>query len=114
MGKYICKVLPTEECNKDFAPDSDMREGIETDGFILIGFRNGKPYFESMMGVTIKNISDWIRRQGPGGKKILAASMNAQGEIRAAEILKEDDEGVYLTGHLDISEETIRKLFGKG
>lgn len=116
MEKYICKVLPTKECNEDFAPDKDMQDGIEVDGFILIGFRDGKPHFESIMGVNTTTISKWIRQQGPGGKHILAASEIARGEIRAAEILDENqrDQGVTLTGKtLPISLEDMRKILGK-
>ena len=113
MRKYICKVLPTEDCNRDFAPDRELEEGIEVDGFVLIGFKNGEACFESMMGINIGNMSDWIRRNGPGGKKIRAACAIAEGEIRAKEIT-EEDEGVQLTGTtLPISAEMIRKILGK-
>ena len=114
MSKHICKVLPTKECNEDFAPDRDMRDGIEVDGFVLIGFKDGKPYFESIMGVNTTLISEWIRKQGPGGKHILAASEIARGEIRAAEILRGTDQGVTLTGKtLPLSASDIRKILGK-
>lgn len=113
MRKYICKVLPTEDCNRDFAPGRELEEGIEVDGFVLIGFEDGKACFESMMGINISNMSDWIRRNGPGGKKIRAACAIAEGEIRAKEIL-EEDEGFQLTGTtLPISAEMIRKILGK-
>lgn len=116
MGKYICKVLPAEECNEDFAPDRDMIEGIEVDGFMLIGWRDRKPYFESMMGVSIEDLKKWIRRKGPGAQKVRAASAMAEGEIWAAEIVDEEngDKGVTLTGTtLPISAEQIRKILGK-
>lgn len=113
MRKYICKVLPTEDCNRDFAPSREMEEGIEVDGFILIGFNGGKACFESMMGISISNISDWIRRNSQGGKNIRAACAIAEGEIRAMEIT-EEDAGVTLTGTtLPISAEAIRKILGK-
>ena len=115
MSKYICKVLPTEDCNKDFAPDREMEEGIEVDGFILIGFNGGKPCFESMMGISVSNMSDWIRRNGPGGKKIRAACAIAEGEIRAKEIMEEDDDqGVTMTlPTLPMDAKTIRKILGQ-
>lgn len=113
MRKYICKVLPTEECNKDFAPGRELEEGIEVDGFVLIGFKGGKACYESIMGISVGNMSDWVRRNGPGGKRIRAACAIAEGEIRAKEIL-EEDEGVTLTGTtLPISAEAIRKILGK-
>lgn len=115
MGKYICKVLPAKECNEDFAPDRDMIEGVEVDGFMLIGWRDRKPYFESMMGISIEDLKKWIWQRGPGAKKVRAASAMAEGEIRAAEILEDDkDQGVTLTGTtLPISMEQIRKILGK-
>lgn len=116
MHKYICKVLPAEECNEDFAPDRDMIEGVEVDGFMLIGWRDRKPYFESMMGVSIEDLKKWIRRKSPGAQKVRAASAMAEGEIRAAEIVDEDqrDNGLTLTGTtLPISMEQIRKILGK-
>lgn len=113
MRKYICKVLQTEDCNRDFAPGRELEEGIEVDGFVLIGFKDGKACFESMMGISISNLSDWIRRNSSGGKNIRAACAIAEGEIRAKEIL-EEDEGVTLTGTtLPISAEAIRKILGK-
>ena len=116
MGNYICKVLPAEECNEDFAPDRDMIEGVEVDGFMLIGWRDKKPYFESMMGVSIEDLKKWIWRKGPGAQKVRAASAAAEGEIRAAEIIDEENgnKGVTLTGTtLPISMEQIRKILGK-
>lgn len=115
MSKYICKVLPAEECNEDFAPDREMIEGVEVDGFMLIGWRNREPYFESMMGISIEDLKKWIRRRGPGAQKVRAASAMAEGEIRALEITDEDkDKGVTLTGTtLPISMEQIRKILGE-
>lgn len=116
MSKYICKVLPTKECNEDFAPDRDMIEGVELDGFMLIGWRDKQPYFESMMGIRIEDLKKWIWRKGRGAQKVRAACAVAEGEIRAAEILDEDqrDQGVTLTAtSLPLSAEQIRKILGK-
>ena len=115
MRKYICKVLPTEECNEDFAPDRDMIEGVEVDGFMLIGWRDRKPYFESMMGISLEDLKEWICKRGPGAQKVRAASAMAEGEIRALEITDEGKyKGVTLTGTtLPISAADIRKILGK-
>lgn len=116
MRKYICKVLPAEECNEDFAPDRDMIEGVVVDGFMLIGWRNREPYFERMMGISVEDLKKWIWRKGPGAQKVRAASTMAEGEIRAAEIMDEEngDKGVTLTGTtLPISAAVIRKILGK-
>ena len=115
MSKYICKVLPAEECNEDFAPDRDMIEGVEVDGFMLIGWRNREPYFESIMGISIEDLKKWIRKREPGAQKVRAACAMAEGEIRAVEITEEDNgKGVTLTGTtLPLSAEQIRRILGK-
>ena len=115
MGKYICKVLPAKECNEDFAPDRDMIEGIEVDGYMLIGWRDRKPYFEGMMGISVEDLKKWIWNKGPGAQKVRAASAMAEGEIRAAEILEDDKDKVVTleTMPLQISMEQLRKILGK-
>ena len=115
MGKYICKVLPTEKCNEDFTPDADLREGVEVDGYMLIGFKDGKASFETIMGISIDKISKWIRNQSKGGKLISAACAIAEGEIRAKEILEEDeDQRVTMTfPSVPLDAKTIRKILGQ-
>lgn len=115
MGKYICKVLPTEKCNEDFTPDADLREGVEVDGYMLIGFKDGKASFETIMGISVDKISKWIRNQSKGGKLIRAACAIAEGEIRAKEILEEDeDQRVTITSpSLMLDAKTIRKILGQ-
>lgn len=115
MGKYICKALPTEKCNEDFAPDADLREGVEVDGFVLIGFKDGKALFETIMGISMDKISKWIRNQSKGGKLIRAACAIAEGEIRAKEMLEEDeDQGVTLSfPSVPLDVKTIRKILGQ-
>ena len=115
MGKYICKILPTEKCNEDFFPDEDLMDGVEVDGLVLIGFKDGKAHFETIMGTNLDCISKWIRNQSKSGKLIRAACTIAEGEIRAKEILEEDnDRGVTLEiPTLPLDEKTIRKILGK-
>ena len=114
MGKYICKVLPTEKCNEDFAPDADLREGVEVDGFVLIGFKDGKASFETIMGTSLDCISKWIMNQSKGGKLIRAACKIAEGEILAKEIMEdnEDFEVKMTSPKIPLDAKTIRKIFG--
>ena len=117
MDKYICKVLPTEECNEDFAPDKEMQDGVEVDGFMLVGFRKGKPYFSSMMGISVQSLADWLRKDDRGAANIRAACMIAEGERKAKEILEEaEDRGPEISGTLQLdrekASEILRKLFG--
>lgn len=113
--RYIIKVLPTEECNPDFAPDGEMTEGIEADGFALIGFKNEKPLFESMMGVTVKQLSDWIVKREKGAQVMRQACAIAEGEIRAEEISEEKGDRGTVIGSLncdtkELTKELIRKI----
>ena len=115
MPKYIITILSGEDCNPEYAPDKEM-ENMDVDGFFLVGFRNRKPLFESMMGITVSDLGKWIRKRGPGAQKIRAACAIANGEITAEEILEEDEDGPVigtLTGTAEISADMIRKILGR-
>lgn len=117
--KYVITVQPGDSCNPEFAPDKEMMEGIEVDGFVLIGFKDRKPCFESIMGISTSDMSKWVRGKERGAQLMRAACAIAEGEIRAKEILEEDkkdkDGGVTITGTLpSLSDELLRKILGKG
>ena len=115
--KYVITVQPGEDCNPEFAPEKEMLEGIKVDGFVLIGFKDRKPHFESIMGVSVKDVSKWICGRERGVQIMRVACAIAEGEIRAMEIQEEkkgQDEGVTITGTLpSLSNELLRKLLGK-
>lgn len=115
MSKYTIKVIPEKECNPDFYPDEDLRDGIEADEYVIIGFKNRKPAFEGINGLTVRDLADWIRRKERGGQIIRKACAIAEGEIRAVEIDNEDKgDTVTLTGTMpELSRDMIRKLFGR-
>lgn len=93
MSKYIIKARAGEECNPEFAPDRELGEGIGCDGFMIVAFSDGKPKFETMMGFSVADLSNWIRRRGKGGQIIRQACAIAEGQIRAMEISEEEKEG---------------------
>ena len=93
MSKYIIKAGAGEECNPEYAPDRELGEGIGCDGFMIVTFCDGKPKVETMMGFSVEDLSNWIRRRSKGGQIIRQASAIAEGKIRALEISEEGKEG---------------------
>ena len=117
MSKYTIKVIPEKECNPDFYPDEELRDGIDVDEYVIIGFKNRKPAFEVVNGLTVRDLADWIRRKERGGQIIRQACAIAEGEIRAMEIKGEEEDReklVSLTGTFpELDRDMIRKLFGR-
>lgn len=93
MSKYIIKAETGEDCNPEFAPDRELEEGIGCDGFMIVMFCDGKPKAETMMGFSVEDLSNWIRRRSKGGQIIRQACAIAEGQIRALEISEEGKEG---------------------
>lgn len=115
MSKYIVTVKPGEECNPEYAPDKDLQEGMGIDGYILIGFKNEKPYLESMMGVSVSHISKWIRRKTQGANNIRKACAIAEGELKAMEIDEEEHAGEITLEAKGptLNREMIERIFGR-
>lgn len=115
MGKYTIKVIPEKECNPDFYPEEDLQAGMDADQYVIIGFKNRKPAFEVINGLTVRDLADWITMKERGGQVIRKACAIAEGEIRAVEIDNEDKgDTVTLTGTMpELSRDMIRKLFGR-
>ena len=68
MSKYVISVQAGEDCNPEFGPDKEMMDGLECDGFFMVGFKNGQPCFESMMGTTVNVLSKWIKTRNEGAQ----------------------------------------------
>ena len=118
MSRYKIRIEPTEECNPEYGPDTDLMNGMDVDGFIMIGFKDKKPYFESIMGISVADIKNWIRKRQKGAQLMRQGVAIAEGEIRAEEIMNEkEDKGIELGSitlepQQPISKEMIRKIFG--
>lgn len=114
MAKYMISIIAGEGCNPEYGPDKEM-ENMGVDGFFVVGFKNKKPFFESMMGCSLSDLSKWIVNRGPGAQKIRAACAIANGEIAAGEIMEEKREQDFgtLIGTAVVSEDMIRKILGK-
>ena len=114
--KYIIKVLPAEDCSPEFYPDTDLQEGVKADGYMIVGFKDRKPHFETMYGVSIVNIKEWIVKREQAAQIIRQACALAEGELRAMEINKEkkDDNGVTLSfENQKLTKEVIDKILGR-
>ena len=115
MEKYIISVKPGKDCNPEFAPDIDLQNGVECEGFVIVTFKNGQAYMETMMGVSVTNMSNWIRKRSVGGNNIRKACAIAEGEIKALEIDREGAPEVTMEmkGLPKLSQDVIDKLFGR-
>lgn len=114
MAKYMISIIAGKECNPEYGPDKEM-ENMGVDGFFVVRFRNKKPFFESMMGCSVSDMSKWIMNRSQGAEKIRAACAIANGEIAAGKILEGNrapDFGT-LTGTAVVSEDMIRKILGR-
>ena len=87
MDKLI-RILPTAECNPEFAPDKESQEGIECSGFLLMTFAGDELQSVHLSGVSTKKLTDAIRDNCMDEViGILRQAMAvAEGYIKAAEI----------------------------
>ena len=99
MYRYTIKVEAGEGCNQEFVPDEELREGVNVDGFALLGLRNGHPGVVVLYGVTTIGTD-----ASEGGSVIRQAAAIAEG-IRKAKEIKQTDDRDRNAGEL------IRKLF---
>ena len=105
MYKYTIKVEAGEGCNQEFVPDEELREGVNVDGFVLLGLRNGQPGVVVLYGVTTYELATMIGADtSEGGSVIRQAAAIAEG-IRKAKEIKQADDRDRNAGEL------IRKLF---
>ena len=89
MSKYIIKVQPAE-CNPDFAPDKQLENGIETDGFLMMTMKDEKPHAVIISGMTIDAIARMLAGdETEAGSAIWQAIAIAEGLKRACEIGRE-------------------------
>ena len=105
MYMYTIKVEAGEGCNQEFVPDEELREGVNVDGFALLGLRNGRPGVVVLYGVTTMELATVIGTDASeGGSVIRQAAAIAEG-IRKAKEIKQTDDRDRNAGEL------IRKLF---
>lgn len=92
MYRYTIKVEAAEGCNQDFSPDEELQEGVNVDGFALLGLRNGHLGVVVIYGVTTMDLATVIGADASeGGSVIRQAAAIAEGIRKAKEIKQQDD-----------------------
>ena len=91
MDNYRIIVLPTEECNPEYAPDKDLQEGFEADGFLIMTQREDEPDSDVLMNLSVDTIRNWIKQRKKVGNIVRAAAGMADADIKALKILKENE-----------------------
>jgi len=91
MANYRIIVLPTEECNPEYAPDKELQEGIEVDGFGIVTKKNEEPYMEVLMDMSVDAVRKWMRKETEVGNIFRAAAGLADAEIRTVELLNVEE-----------------------
>lgn len=88
MANYKIIVLPTEECNPEYAPDKVLQEGVEADGFAIVTKKHEEPDMEVLMDMSVDAVRKWMRQETEVGNIFRAAAGLADAEIRTGELLK--------------------------
>ena len=89
MGKYLVKILPTDECNKDFWPTKEMMDGIECDGFLCTTQSNEEPDLSFCMNMSVELLTESMKdRSNKPAVLMRGAAICADAYFRAADELK--------------------------
>ena len=116
MSKYIVQAGPGEDCNPEFAPDTELKDGFGCDGYMILAFKDGAPKMETMMGVNVSQLAKWIRSKSDGAQFMRMACAIGEGEIRAVEIGEEKKDRGPTIGSLELtttlSKEAWRRILG--
>ena len=102
MG-YIIRV---ESCNPEFETDSQLREGIHVDGFLLLATRDGNPAVECMNGMSIMELAKFFCTNNEACTALQQAAAIGEG-MRKAEKIGADME--RQSGGLDAILQAIAK-----
>lgn len=89
MGRYLIKILPTDECSKDFWPIKEMMDGIECDGFVCITQSGEKPDVAFLMSMSADLIERALMdRNQKAGALVRCGAVCADAHLRAIDELK--------------------------
>jgi len=87
MSEYTIKVEMNAGGNPEYAPQKEMREGIEADGFLLIAMKDGRPAYTVIHHMTTLEIAHAIASNpSEGGSVIRQAIAIAEGLEKAMKI----------------------------
>ena len=85
---YMIKV---ESNNPEFETDSQLREGIQMDGFFLMAIRDGKPAMECINGMTTMDLARFFVTGSEVCSVLRQAAAIGEG-MRNAEAIREEAE----------------------
>ena len=90
-AKYIIKAEqnPMGGGNPEFAPQKELRDGIEADGFLILTFKGDRPGATVIHGLTTMDLARMIASQ-EGGSVLYQAIAIAEGLNKAAEIMRKN------------------------
>ena len=87
MSDYTIKAEMNPGGNPEYAPQKEMRDGIEADGFLLIAIKDGKPACTVIHHMTTMEIAQAIAGDpSEGGSVIRQAVAIAEGIDKAMKI----------------------------
>ena len=90
MSKYIVKADIMGGGNPEYAPDKELQDGLESDGFLLMTMKDGQPAAVVLMGITTLDLARMLAGGSDDGRSVIQQAIAiADGLRKAAEIDKE-------------------------
>jgi len=71
--------------------EEDLENGIQVDGYVLLAFKDGKPYLESIYALSVEKVSRFFNQNSNGGSILRQAAAIAEGYRKACRIEEEDE-----------------------
>ena len=99
-------IIGVESSNPEFETDSQLRDGIQVDGFFLVAIRDGKPAVECINGMATMDLARFFTTGSEVCSVLRQAAAIGEG-IRNAEKIKMDME--RRSGGLDAILQVIAK-----
>ena len=84
--------IRAESSNPEFETDSQLRDGIQMDGFFLVAIRDGKPAVECINGMTTMDLARFFMTGSEVCSVLRQAAAIAEGMRNAETIRREAEE----------------------
>lgn len=84
--------IRAESSNPEFETDSQLRDGIQMDGFFLLAIRDGKPAVECINGMATMDLARFFMTGSEVCSVLRQAAAIAEGMRNAEAIQKEAEE----------------------
>lgn len=70
--------------------EEDLENGIQADGYVLLAFKDGKPYLENIYSLSTEQVSRFFNKETVGGSTLRQAAAISEGYRKAFRIMEED------------------------